>query len=263
MSWFAMPDWPGNQAAATLEPFPEQTGRLETFEVTVTLPAQRRQGAPAPADAPPQTVTVPVTVWLPPGYDEGSTRYPTVFALERYAIPIGHWPNTLDAVVGQSVAPLIAILIDPPAGFYGRRGGGRVGLLVPSVLEEVDQRYRTLAEPEARAVVGALYTGPPAIALSLGADRLFSRVAVQSPFAIDAMLPMYEQQIARAASSPRPSKFYFEWARWDMRSKGEGLDLGVFMEDLYELFQDAGYELVGGKVWDSTDLGGVGATAPV
>ncbi len=260
MSWFAMPDWPGNRTAAPSPPRDSESlqgagGRLESFEVVVELPSQGR--GPGRASGP-QSVTVPVTVWLPPGYDEPGSdeRYPAVFSLERYAYPIGDWPGTLDAVVGSRVAPLIGVLIDPPTGFYGRRGGGRVGLLMPEIVAEVDERYRTLAEPEHRAVVGALYTGPPALALAIGEDRLFARVAVQSPFAIDATLPMHREQLARASSAPRPTALYFEWAHWEMRSRLEGLELADYMRDLYEIFVDAGYDVIGGEVWDSTDWAG-------
>ena len=264
MSWFAMPDWPGHELSPPPPNSQTKKGRLETFDVEVDLPSpsRRSRAGTAGADST-QSVVVPVTVWLPPGYDDESgdieVRYPTVFALERYAIRLGNWPDVLDAVVGASdgrVRPLIAIMIDAPDGFYGRRGGGRVGLLVPEVQAEVDKRYRTIAEPNARAVSGALYTGPPALALALAENGLFGRVAVQSPFAIDATLPMHRHQIARAESAPRLLAFYFEWAHWDMRSRLEGLVLGDYMQDVFELFKGAGYPLVGGEVWDSTDWNG-------
>ncbi len=259
MSWFTMPDWPGHRFAQgrvteSTAAGNGEGGRLENFVVEIEVPPQR--GAPGSAQGETRRVEVDVTVWLPPGYAESEERYPTVMALERYAIPIGNWPATLDLVVGDRVAPLIAIMIDPPAGFYGRRGGGRVGVLVPGILAEVDRRYRTIGEPEGRAVTGALYTAPPAIALTLGQNRLFARIALQSPFSIDAMLPMFSQQIESARSAPPPVAFYFEWAHWDMRSRGEGLVLGEFMRDLYDLFVDAGYDLIGGEVWDSTDWAG-------
>lgn len=252
VSWFSMPEWPGLRTNA---PPPDQgaAGRLETFDVEVDVPTRPGPGGGGAS----QAVTVPVTVWLPPGYEGGEARYPTVMSLERYAIPIGNWPAALaEAVASGRVAPLIGVMIDAPEGFYGRRGGGRAGALAPAVIAAVDARYRTLAAPEHRAVVGALYTGPPALGLSLGADRLFGRVAVQSPFAIDVMLPMFQGQIDRAADAPRPESFYFEWAHWDMRSLGEGLVLGEFMEDLNELFVAAGYDVTGGEVWDSTDWAG-------
>ncbi len=248
MSWFSMPEWPGSalDEGAT----PPSRGQIDRFELQVEVPPPRG------GSGGPSTVTVPVSVWLPPGYDASGDRYPVVYALERYAEPIGDWPATLDAVVGRATAPLIAVMIDAPEGFYGRRGGGRVGLLVPSVVEAVDARYRTLADPEQRAAVGALYTAPPALALSLGADRLFGRVALQSPFVLDATMPIHVRQIEANAEGPRPSRFYFEWARWEMRSRGEGLDLGDSMAELFALFADNGYEPVGGEVWDSTDWAG-------
>ncbi|MEM1248731.1 MAG: PQQ-binding-like beta-propeller repeat protein [Acidobacteriota bacterium] len=250
MSWFAMPDYPGAKSVA---PEPEPRGRLESFDVSVEIPPPPRGPG---AGQPPQTVTVPVTVWLPPGYDDGEERYPVALSLERYAATIGDWPATLDEVVGETVAPLIAVMIDAPPGFYGRRGGGRAGLLAPEVIAAVDRRYRTRAVPEERAVLGALYTGPPALQLSLGSDRLFARVAVQSPFAIDAMLPMYRRQIEAAREAARPAAFYFEWSYWDMRSRLEGLVLKEYMRDLYELFSASGYDVIGGEVWDSTDWAG-------
>jgi enterochelin esterase-like enzyme len=255
MSWFAMPEWPGKDASEASRSAPSHTesGRLERFDVAVEIPPQER-GPAGPQEA--QTVTVPVTVWLPPGYNTGAERYPMVFSLERYAIRLGDWPGTLDAVVGDRVAPLIGVMIDAPDGFYGRRGGGSVGLLVPQIVAEVDRRYRTFAQPEERAVVGALYTGPPALRLARGEERLFGRVAVQSPFVIDVMMPMYRQMIAREAATSRPTAFYFEWAHWEMRSRLEGLVLGDFMRELYEFFAGEGYDVIGGEVWDSTDWAG-------
>lgn len=250
MSWFAMPEFAGPKQAQEKA---ELRGRLEQFDVPVEIqPPPRGPGS----GGEPESVSVPVTVWLPPGYDDGQDDYPVVLSLERYALPIGDWPGTLERVVGDGVEPLIAVMIDAPEGFYGRRGGGRAGLLAPSVVAEVDRRYRTRAIPAERGVVGALYTAPPAIALSLGNERLFGRVAVQSPFAIDAMLPMYQGMIDAAAEAQKPSAFYFEWSHWDMRSRLEGLVLKEYMEDLYDLFVGAGYDVVGGEVWDSTDWGG-------
>ena len=87
MSWFAMPDWPGNSVAAVEA---ASSGRLEEIELTL-------QPSAPEGEEPPEAIQVPTTVWLPPGYDAGEERFPVVYVLNGEAREAGNWQAALDS----------------------------------------------------------------------------------------------------------------------------------------------------------------------
>jgi outer membrane protein assembly factor BamB len=142
MSWFAMPEWPGLKLAASRPTTAgEPKGRSESFDLEVQPPAPGEGETPEP-------VQVPIHVWLPPGYDEASDRYPVVHIQDTHALEVGDWPETLNSVVGRSVAPLIVVVAELP------RIPGRGKVFAEQIVPAVDERYRTLTDRDHRAIVG-------------------------------------------------------------------------------------------------------------
>ncbi|MEM9070475.1 MAG: alpha/beta hydrolase-fold protein [Myxococcota bacterium] len=127
-----------------------------------------------------------VLVYLPPGYDESTKRYPTVTLLTGYAsthqnvLGFSPWkPNTLEAFEAQvlkgDAAPAILVLPDCMTRWGGSQfvdsaaTGPYQSYLADEVFPHVDANFRTIPKREARAVAGRSSGGFGA--LRLGMDR--------------------------------------------------------------------------------------------
>ena len=241
MSWFAMPEWPGRgaepSAAVALA-----GGRLETLELAL------QPKTPEGEDEAPETVPLSVHVWLPPGYGEGTTRYPVVYVHNGSAREAGSWPETLERVVGQTVEPLIAVLLDPP------RIGGFSDLFAEQVVPEIDRRYRTLRERGGRANVGMGWSGFGASLTTFSHPQLFGAFGVQSLYALEGQMSALEAAIGEADAATLPLDIYLEWGRWDLVSPHEEMNMRESSAWAWQLFNGKGWAPSGGEVWDSTDF---------
>lgn len=109
-------------------------------------------------------------VYLPPGYAAGGSRYPVVYFLHGFTGSGVGWLNTvpfqpgpvdrLDALITGGLPPIIAVYVDGWTALGGSQWinseaiGRYQDYLAKDVVGYVDQTFRTLARPEARAVVG-------------------------------------------------------------------------------------------------------------
>jgi hypothetical protein len=239
MSWFAMPDWPGN--SIEVADVDSGGGRLETIQLPVQPPTPEDGEAPDP-------VEVTIHVWLPPGYDESEARYPTVYVHHTDALKTGRWPEALDRVVGRSVTPLIAVFPEPPR----MRGFG--ALFVEQIIGQIDARYRTRAERESRANVGMAWQGIGATAMTFGNPEIFGALGLQSLFLLDQEMAFIEGSVGDADASTLPLKIYLEWGKWDLVSPHEEMNMRRSSRWASDLFASKGWEPMGGEVWDSTDF---------
>ena len=122
-------------------------------------------------------------VYLPPGYDGSTTRYPVVYYL--HGLPagpdayktFGYVPRALEAAGERAivVAPQGARTGDTDPEYVdwgpGRDWGQAIAVQLPHV---VDARYRTIAARSARALVGLSAGGYGAMLLGLHHLGLFS-----------------------------------------------------------------------------------------
>jgi|CXWL01.1.fsa_nt_gi outer membrane protein assembly factor BamB len=233
MSWFAMPDWPGHQLPAS-----PARGLLERFEVAVANPG----GAAG------ETVPVGLTAWLPPGYAEGTGRYPIAYVLDRRALEHGAWRETLDRVVGRTVAPMIVVFVAPPPVDEFEAA------FVATVMPEVERRLRVKPGREARALVAMGFGGHAALLLTLQQPTLFSGLGIQSYYGLESMMTEVEQALAAAKPTESPLRIYLEWGRWDLRSPHEAMDMRASSQWLDRQLRARGYSPRGGEVLDSTDF---------
>jgi outer membrane protein assembly factor BamB len=233
MSWFAMPDWPGNAPAAT-----PARGRLEKFEVPV----------PKPGGAAGETLPTQLSAWLPPGYDGGSARYPVLYVLDRNALEHGDWRDHLDRVVGRTVAPLIVVFVEAPQ----MRDFDQV--FVSTVVPAVENRLRLASGRTAKGVVGMGFGGHGALMLALEHPELFGAVGIQSYYGLESTQTEVEAALAKAQPAAQPLRFYLEWGRWDLRSPHEEMDMRASSVWLAEKLRAKGYAPLGGEVLDTTDF---------
>ncbi len=143
----------------------------------------------------PSTRTLPV--YLPPGYDRGTRRYPVIHMLAGFlgsGQGLLNWSFTgepldrrLDRLIGDgAMKPCIVALPDATTRLGGSqyldsRGTGRYARYFTSeVVQHVDRAFRTVPDPRHRAVVGKSSGGYGALVHAMTRPDLFGAVASHS-----------------------------------------------------------------------------------
>ena len=176
--------------AATLDPWGAPlAGRLVTTSFTSTVLAGNPLGDPA---------TRPLSVYLPPGYDEApDRRYPSVYVLQGYSGAVLGWSNRVhnrhtfvenaDALFQRGDAPpAIVVMVDAWTSYGGSQfvdspGTGRYQTYIcEEILPWVDATYRTLAAPRHRGVVGKSSGGFGAMIFGMLRPDLFGGFATHA-----------------------------------------------------------------------------------
>jgi S-formylglutathione hydrolase FrmB len=138
-----------------------------------------------------------VPIYLPPGYYDGDTRYPSVYVLTGFTgrgmmlLNDAAWDETIaqrtDRLIAEGkVRPMILVMPD----CFTRIGGSQylnspaVGRYEDHVVSElvtyVDQNYRTIADRDHRAVVGKSSGGYGAVMLAMRHPDAFGLMACHS-----------------------------------------------------------------------------------
>ena len=155
--------------------------------------------------------------YLPPGYDEERTqRFPTLYVHDggEY-LHRGRLPTVLDNLIfNRAIGPLIAIMIDPvERGREYRASEDYATFLESELLPHLERRYRTLAQREARGVMGASRGGLISTYVALARPHLFSRVGGQS-----SALHLEEAKMAALLTSFSASTaFYLDVGKYEPR----------------------------------------------
>lgn len=143
-------------------------GRVEEFDFESEILHNRRR----------------VYVYLPPGYaDDATTRFATLYVHDggEY-LSRARLPTILDNLLhSQDIPPLIAIMVDPVdriREYWANEDYAR--FMEQELIPHIDGRYRTLAQREARGVMGASMGGLISTYLALSRPHLFSKVGGQS-----------------------------------------------------------------------------------
>ncbi len=138
-----------------------------------------------------------VPVYLPPGYETSRTRYPSVFVLSGFTgrgtmlLNDAAWEETIaqrmDRLIAEGkVQPMILVMPD----CFTRIGGSQylnssaVGKYEDHVVKElvafVDNKYRTIADRDHRAVVGKSSGGYGSVILAMRHPDVFGLMASHS-----------------------------------------------------------------------------------
>ncbi|WP_152190817.1 alpha/beta hydrolase-fold protein [Georgenia satyanarayanai] len=170
---------------------------------SLTLPAlAAEQGTLVDAQATGTAAgTVDYTVYLPPGYDGSTDRYPTVYLLHGRGDTQAAWQRVAtdldELITSGELQPVVAVMPDAPwndrgswytDSLYTGDATSGPGLPVETAIAEdlvdhVDATYRTVAHREARAVGGYSMGGAGALRLALAHQEDFSAGIVLSPAA--------------------------------------------------------------------------------
>jgi enterochelin esterase-like enzyme/outer membrane protein assembly factor BamB len=236
-SSLAMPGWV--EPAHLAEPPEGRRGRMETVEFASTL----RPGAKAT-----------LHVYLPAGYERGDDRYPVAYVLDGDgARTLGLVPRSLDNLMPERVAPAIVV-------FQGRMDWGpkrpappemwaaSVEMLAKEIVPLIDGRFRTIAEPGARAAVGPAFDAVIAIDAAFSEPGVFGAVGIQSAFLLDVIETALKARVRPA--SERPLRVYHDWGLYGHASTREARDLRAANRRFNEYLRSKGYQPAGGEAKD-------------
>lgn len=231
MPGFKAPDFLGEAPA-------DKKGKTEARELTIS----NKQGASAK-----------FTVYLPAKYDSSTDRYPVVYLYDgTMALKQGSLVNAFDNLLGTKVKPLIAVMIDEiktgpePIANEGDDIKARGDILAKEIVSYVDKNFRTLSDPENRAVMGPGGEGPTAVYTAFRYPELFGGLAVQTMFTQERAEAAFKDLIKNA--NEVPMRVYLDWGIYDSRAPLEGWDTRRESRRWYGIFEDHGYKPAGGEV---------------
>ena len=232
-SEIVMPGWPEprhlEQAADRAR------GRIERFDFTSAIRGNERE----------------IAVYLPPGYDEGSRRYPLLIVNSGdRALRFGKMDVILDNLIGTQVEPLIVAFL--PRRSSREHGGAQAleytRLIVEEVLPHLESTYRTEARASSRGIMG---TGDGALAAAYTAFKkpgLFSKFATQSLLLRSNTTEDLFSLIRDGEK--QPLKIYMDWSRREVSRNYNGADPTEDNERLFAVLDQGGYGVQGGAVLD-------------
>lgn len=138
-----------------------------------------------------------LTIYLPPGYEKGNQRYPTLYFLHGYAADAADMMQWLElnklmdsAISSGKMRPMILVLPSSMTNYFGSFysnssvTGNWADYIGKDVVDYIDRNYRTLANRSHRGLFGHSMGGNGALKMAmLFADR-FSTVYAMSPGAL-------------------------------------------------------------------------------
>jgi pimeloyl-ACP methyl ester carboxylesterase len=140
----------------------------------------------------------PVYVYLPPGYEGSTTRYPTLYLLHGFTSNSAVWINgqyqgmklqTLmdDSIKNGKVREMIVVAANGSNAYQGSFytnsvvTGNWKDFIVRDLVNYVDTNYRTLQRPESRGIAGHSMGGYGSVMLGMQHPEIFSAVYALSP----------------------------------------------------------------------------------
>lgn len=187
-----------------------------------------------------------VLVYLPPGYDSQSGRYPVVYFLHAFGSGVGGWtkfggftptvPERLDALIASSqVPPCIGIFPDGWTSVGGTQwtnsaAVGRYGdYAAQEVVAFADRSYRTLPDRLARAVVGHSSGGYGALSMGRRHSDVFAHLGVHAAdsYFEYCYLPDFPKAAAALLKFPDLAAWYADFTRRAAETKMRGDDFPV------------------------------------
>ncbi len=153
---------------------------------------------------------VSYAIYLPPGYEQSTQRYPVVYLLHGYSddetawIQFGQIRETADrAIANRDIPPMIIVMPDAKVTWYVNDKAGKVryeDMAFKEFIPFIDASYRTRAEKAFRAVAGLSMGGYGSLVWSLHHPDMFTACAAYSSGSFT------DQEII-----DMPEKQYFGW----------------------------------------------------
>jgi S-formylglutathione hydrolase FrmB len=138
----------------------------------------------------------PLWVYVPPGYDDTTARYPAVYVLQGLTGHLSMWANrtpfrrpfleTADTVFAGGTPGCVLVYVDAWTTFGGSqfvdsRGTGRYhSYLCEEIVPWVDEHYRTIPHRDSRAITGKSSGGFGAMITPMLRPDLFGALATHA-----------------------------------------------------------------------------------
>jgi S-formylglutathione hydrolase FrmB len=157
-------------------------------------------------------------VYLPPGYDSGTVRYPTVYDLHGLTgnqFENSQWviPSLEASMRAKLIGPVIVVFPDGlTESYYADSADGKKPSetrIVRELVPHIDATYRTVADRQLRAVTGFSMGGYGAMELSTKFPEVF-RAGVAYDAALDTWQTLVGRRAAIAQSTFGNSETYFD-----------------------------------------------------
>ena len=125
-----------------------------------------------------------ISVYLPPSYDTGDTRYPVLYYLHGGGGDHGQWvgagiQTAMDSMIEEGeVIEMIIVMPSAPKSWYANSSvkGNYEDCIVEDLVEFIDGKYLTLAQRESRAIGGRSMGGNGALDLAFRHPDVYSAV---------------------------------------------------------------------------------------
>ena len=154
-------------------------------------------------------------VWRPPAWGrDPEARFPLLVVNHGDNLLRGSlMRNTLDNLVGRTVAPLVAVFVPrvAPPEYGGPQVDDYVRFLAEELLPHMERHYRT--DPERRAIMGPGSAGVTAVYAAVKHPDVFQRAAVQSFYPIEPAHGSLPAMIA--ADGEKPELVQVVWSAHD------------------------------------------------
>ena len=200
-----------------------------------------------------------IEVYLPPGYEGGSQRYPLVIAVDGQGWnEFGRMSNVLDHLAGGSSVPMIVAFVYQPQDARGELQGPKtddwIRMIADEVVPKLDGAYRTQGKADARAILGAGGGGTVAVYAALSRPEVFGKGAATSVFlgtpAGQKLLPLIDS----FAGASKPS-FAVAWHRDELHRADWNVDVAKDTERLAQALKAKGFAVETRQAQDASGWG--------
>jgi enterochelin esterase-like enzyme/outer membrane protein assembly factor BamB len=197
-----------------------------------------------------------IQVYLPPGYENGAERYPVIYV--NYgddAVASAKMANTLGNLIGKSIRPVIAVFITAISPYECARSqrDAYAEMLAKELIPFIDQKYRTITSPNARALMGYYEGGWSAFYTAFKYPQVFGMAAGQSITPVaeggDLLLNLVR------GSSTQPLLTYLDWGKYDARNATNETDVRGYSTKLNQILKQEGHKVAGGESNTGSDIG--------
>lgn len=149
---------------------------------------------------------VEYSIYLPPGYEKNTDRYPVLYLLHGHSgdesnwIHVGAAKETADVQLKEKkIVEMIIVMPDGGNSWYINSYDGKVlyeDFFVNEFINYIDETYRTEASREGRGIAGLSMGGHGSLLLAIRHPSLFSTVAPMSAavFTQDELVSMTEKR---------------------------------------------------------------------
>ena len=191
-----------------------------------------------------------VHVYLPVGYADSGMKYPVLFVnYGRGAMDFQAIPTTLDNLIAdKKIQPIIAIFVEAPNSFreYARtQKDQHAQMYAEELVPMIDGKYRTIAKPESRVIMGGDEGGYAAYYSVFKNPDVFRNAAAQSGH----LMPNAggtELRELIAGSEGISMKLYHDWGIYDL-NYNQTLRWTDMNSDFNRFLKEKGYDVAGGE----------------